>query len=144
MLAMGHTLSFYSCACLTDWQPATAGNACVKALCSSCRPGGCPGAFGEIARDAPAAVAGLGQVLSRAVGKELRSESSSNRRNAAFACGTLLQAAAAEMAASLTSLLQVRTALNTRHWRAMIMACHDVRARHKCIHSTQFMGLEGV
>ena len=55
---------------------------------------------------------GLGEALCRVLVRELRSEGSANRRNAAFTCGTLLQAAAqggaaSEVAGHLPSILQV-------------------------------------
>ena len=69
------------------------------------------GAVGEIAREAPGAVAGMGESLSRVLVNDLHSDSASNRRNAAFACGTLLQAAPRELAAQLPALLQVHACL---------------------------------
>lgn len=65
------------------------------------------GAFGEIAREAPQAVAGLGEVLGRAIVKDLRCEHPTNRRNAAFTCGNVLAAIPQELAGQLQALLQV-------------------------------------
>lgn len=50
----------------------------------------------------------MGEVLSRLIIKELRSEAVFSRRNAAYTCGTLLQAAAGELTSQMQSLLQVR------------------------------------
>ena len=63
---------------------------------------------------------GLNDGLSRALVRELHSDVSANRRNAAFACGTLLSAAAqaggaAQVAGHLPSLLQVVLGVHTTH-----------------------------
>lgn len=72
--------------------------------------------MGEIARESPGALQGLEDGLCQALVKELKGEVSTNRRNAAFACGTVLQAAAqngtiAQLAGRVNNILQVRRVL---------------------------------
>ncbi|KAK9799405.1 hypothetical protein WJX73_003839 [Symbiochloris irregularis] len=66
----------------------------------------CLGAMGELAKDAPASLTGTGDALARVIIRELRSKESCNRRNAAFACGTLLSGLPQEFGSSLEPLLQ--------------------------------------
>ena len=65
------------------------------------------GAIGELAKDAPACLVGTADALARVIIRELRSKESTNRRNAAFACGTLLSGLPQEFGTSLEPLLQV-------------------------------------
>lgn len=101
----------------TDWAPLfqrTHAPLMLK-LCQPSQPddirAAAIGAMGEIARESPGALQGLEDGLCQALVKELKGEVSTNRRNAAFACGTVLQAAAqngtiAQLAGRVNNILQ--------------------------------------